>query len=371
MTRWLDEHADDEKVLVFAHHAPMLDAMRDALKRRGVLLMPRLGASPVTCSEPSHGRRGVSLMRIDGTTSARKRMDLVQAFQDTRAPGSPRVALLSINAAGVGITLTAAHHVIFAELSWTPGVLEQCVDRVHRLGQRAASVEIAYLVYGPFDDEMWFRLKAKQRVLDESGVGAQQHAGLQPSPPAARPPSTPAPDLSLAAATASGGGASSARAPFSGAGNRLGGGGGGGGSSGGGSGSGGGSSGAACYRNNPAHLQRHSHQTVDLTEEDTVTADKRQRLDDGRSGAGVGASNRGESSSSGAVGLDLSGDGDALLANGASVRIHGLVNTGVKYNGRRGEVVEFIRDRGRYLVRVRKGEETEEVSLKRENLTAR
>ena len=125
-------------------------------------------------------------MRIDGTTSAKKRTDLVQAFQDTRAPGSPRVALLSINAAGVGITLTAAHHVIFAELSWTPGVLEQCVDRVHRLGQRAASVEIAYLVYGPFDDEMWFRLKAKQRVLDESGVGAQQHAGPQPSPPAAR-----------------------------------------------------------------------------------------------------------------------------------------------------------------------------------------
>ena len=112
-------------------------------------------------------------------------------------------------------------------------------------------------------------------------------------------------------------------------------------------------------------------QTVDHTEEDTVTADMRQRLAEGSSGAGVGASNRGESSSSGAVGLDLSGDGDALLANGASVRIHGLVNTGVKYNGRRGEVVEFIRDRGRYLVRVRKGEETEEVSLKRENLPAR
>ena len=52
-------------------------------------------------------------------------------------------------------------------------------------------------------------------------------------------------------------------------------------------------------------------------------------------------------------------------------RIHGLANTGVKYNGRRGKVVEFIRDRGRYLVCVRKGEETEEVSLKRENLTAR
>ena len=49
MTRWLDEHADDEKVLVFAHHAPMLDAMRDALKRLGVLLMPRLGAWSLPC----------------------------------------------------------------------------------------------------------------------------------------------------------------------------------------------------------------------------------------------------------------------------------------------------------------------------------
>ena len=68
---------------------------------------------------------------ITGETDTKKRGGIVDKFQQ----GKIQVLICSINAAGVGLTLTKSNHVILAENSWVPGLNQQAIDRVHRIGQ--------------------------------------------------------------------------------------------------------------------------------------------------------------------------------------------------------------------------------------------
>jgi SWI/SNF-related matrix-associated actin-dependent regulator 1 of chromatin subfamily A len=73
-----------------------------------------------------------------------------------------------IDAAGVGLTLTAASHVIFVEYDWRPGVLEQASDRAHRIGQKD-SVTCSYLVIeDSLDDVMLSSINKKRDTLHET-----------------------------------------------------------------------------------------------------------------------------------------------------------------------------------------------------------
>jgi SWI/SNF-related matrix-associated actin-dependent regulator 1 of chromatin subfamily A len=71
-------------------------------------------------------------------------------------------------AAGVGLTLTAADYVVCAELDWVPGNVSQAEDRAHRIGQQG-QVLIQHLVLeGSLDATMAQRLVDKQDVIDKS-----------------------------------------------------------------------------------------------------------------------------------------------------------------------------------------------------------
>jgi SWI/SNF-related matrix-associated actin-dependent regulator 1 of chromatin subfamily A len=130
------------KFLVFAHHIDVLDGICHALNQKKV-----------------------KFIRIDGRTPAVDRQPLVEVFQSTP---TVRVAVLSITAAGVGLTLTAASNVFFAELFYNPGSLLQAEDRAHRIGQ-LNSVNVHYLVARHTIDETLFRmLNSKIGVLGET-----------------------------------------------------------------------------------------------------------------------------------------------------------------------------------------------------------
>ena len=86
--------------------------------------------------------------RLDGSTRPQKRQEFVETFQkvDNSVDGECRIGLISITAGGQGITLHQANIVVFCELYWTPAMLLQCEDRVHRIGQKAQCVNISYVI---------------------------------------------------------------------------------------------------------------------------------------------------------------------------------------------------------------------------------
>lgn len=134
------EDNDGYKVIVFCHHKDVVD-----------LLMDKLSAyKPV---------------KVTGDVSMTARQAAVDAFQN-----DPQVQVFvgNIQAAGVGLTLTASSHVVFAELDWVPGNVSQAEDRAHRIGQHE-SVLIEHLVFdNSLDAKMAQTIIKKQAIIEQA-----------------------------------------------------------------------------------------------------------------------------------------------------------------------------------------------------------
>ncbi|MET9778841.1 DEAD/DEAH box helicase [Streptomyces sp. NPDC006367] len=76
-------------------------------------------------------RHGYDPLFLHGATTLPERQRMVDAFQAGRHP----VMILSLKAAGTGLTLTRAAHVIHYDRFWNAAVEDQATDRAHRIGQ--------------------------------------------------------------------------------------------------------------------------------------------------------------------------------------------------------------------------------------------
>lgn len=129
--------AAGEKVVVFGWHREVLAGLVEMFSDVGAVL-------------------------VDGAVDPGVRAEYVDRFQSE--PGC-RVFVGSIRAVGVGVTLTAASNVVFAEQGWTPADMDQAVARCHRIGQRSGVVGWLLLTQNTIDERIARIIESKRLMV--------------------------------------------------------------------------------------------------------------------------------------------------------------------------------------------------------------
>lgn len=106
--------------------------------------------------------RGVSSLLLHGGTPVAAREDLVRRFQAGEAP----VFLLSLKAAGTGLNLTRAEHVVHYDRWWNPAVEAQATDRAYRIGQTRPVQVHRLIAEGTLEDRIAEMLGRKRELAD-------------------------------------------------------------------------------------------------------------------------------------------------------------------------------------------------------------
>jgi SNF2 family DNA or RNA helicase len=87
---------------------------------------------------------------------------MVDRFQSAEVP----VFLLSLKAAGTGLNLTRAAHVIHYDRWWNPAVEEQATDRAYRIGQTQPVQVHRLIAEGTVEDRIGELLESKRALAD-------------------------------------------------------------------------------------------------------------------------------------------------------------------------------------------------------------
>ena len=147
---WIDDFLEsDRKLVAFAHHTSVIRALVER-----------------------YGERAVAVF---GETQAEDRQRAVDRFQ---TDPDVRLFIGNIQAAGVGITLTAASDVAFLELPWRPGDLSQAEDRCHRIGQHDSVTCWYLLAADTIEQKIAGMLDSKRTVVDATTDGK---VGIDPA----------------------------------------------------------------------------------------------------------------------------------------------------------------------------------------------
>ncbi|XP_046739916.1 ATP-dependent helicase brm isoform X3 [Diprion similis] len=155
--------ATDHRVLLFCQMTQLMTIMEDYL-----------------------GWRGFMYLRLDGTTKAEDRGDLLKKFND---PGSEYfLFLLSTRAGGLGLNLQAADTVIIFDSDWNPHQDLQAQDRAHRIGQKNEVRVLRLMTVNSVEERILaaarYKLNMDEKVIqagmfDQKSTGSERQQFLQ------------------------------------------------------------------------------------------------------------------------------------------------------------------------------------------------
>jgi len=164
------------KILIFSQYLGFLDILGISLRKEGI---------PV--------------FRLDGQMSLKERVASLDRFSkaksiSARSSDDPEggeiirgaVFLASMKAGGVGINLVAASSVFIVDPWWNAAIEDQCINRIHRIGQKAPIVRVRRFVVADSVEEKIVRLQQKKKsmandILDADADGSDPSSGGKPT----------------------------------------------------------------------------------------------------------------------------------------------------------------------------------------------
>ena len=141
------------KVLIFSQYLGFLDLLESSLQNKNI-----------PCG------------RLDGKLSLKERVSVLEKFRNdtlieledkggeqTSRVGS--VLLMSMKAGGVGINMVAASSVFIVDPWWNAAIEDQCVSRIHRIGQTAKVVRVRKFIVKESVEERIVLLQRRKKNM--------------------------------------------------------------------------------------------------------------------------------------------------------------------------------------------------------------
>ena len=146
-----------EKVIVFTQYVKTLESIKAGMKK-----IKHDSGGTDDYGKPK--MEPIEVAVLSGATKQNDRQEAVDSFQNN---DRVKAFVANIKAGGVGITLTEASIVMFADMDWTPEVHSQAEDRAHRIGQNRMVNVSYYVTQDTIEMDIIELLAKKKQMVNE------------------------------------------------------------------------------------------------------------------------------------------------------------------------------------------------------------